>query len=83
MGQKAPDARLEDGLHQRCFDLLHPGHVRYLEARSLGDATLWGATPTPWYRASDKVASRPATPEDLLESTGVVSYCGLAGSETP
>src|SRR5207244_6205650 len=46
------------------FDLLHPGHVRYLQhARALGDALVVGVNSDRSVRAN-KGPSRPITPED-------------------
>ena len=46
------------------FDLLHPGHVRYLQhARALGDALIVGVNSDRSVRAN-KGPSRPITPED-------------------
>ena len=47
-----------------CFDLLHPGHVRYLEqARSLGDGLIVGVNTDASARRLAKGAGRPVTPE--------------------
>lgn len=46
------------------FDLLHPGHIRYLDdARALGDALIVGINSDRSVRAN-KGPSRPITPED-------------------
>lgn len=46
------------------FDLLHPGHVRYLrDARALGDALIVGANSDRSVRALAKAPGRPITPE--------------------
>jgi rfaE bifunctional protein nucleotidyltransferase chain/domain len=46
------------------FDLLHPGHVRYLQrARALGDALIVGVNSDRSARAN-KGPSRPVNPED-------------------
>jgi D-glycero-beta-D-manno-heptose 1-phosphate adenylyltransferase len=46
------------------FDLLHPGHVRYLQqARTLGDALIVGVNSDRSVRAI-KGPTRPITPED-------------------
>src|SRR6187455_2160032 len=46
------------------FDLLHPGHVRYLQdARALGDALIVGLNSDRSVR-SNKGPERPITPED-------------------
>jgi rfaE bifunctional protein nucleotidyltransferase chain/domain len=53
------------------FDLLHPGHVRYLEvARSLGDALILGLNADASVRRN-KGPARPITPE--LERAEVVA----------
>jgi D-beta-D-heptose 7-phosphate kinase/D-beta-D-heptose 1-phosphate adenosyltransferase len=47
-----------------CFDLLHLGHVRYLEqARSLGEALVVGVNTDASVRRLDKGPGRPLTPE--------------------
>lgn len=47
-----------------CFDLLHPGHVDYLEeARSLGDALLVAVNTDASVRRLGKGGSRPVNPE--------------------
>ncbi|HEY9073216.1 MAG TPA: adenylyltransferase/cytidyltransferase family protein, partial [Desulfobaccales bacterium] len=47
-----------------CFDLLHPGHVAYLEqARSLGDALIVGVNTDESVRRLGKDPGRPINPE--------------------
>ena len=47
-----------------CFDLLHPGHVAYLEAaRSLGDALVVGLNSDESVRGLGKGSDRPIVPE--------------------
>ena len=47
-----------------CFDLLHPGHVDYLEeARSLGDALLVAVNTDASVRRLGKEGARPVNPE--------------------
>ena len=47
-----------------CFDLLHPGHVSYLEAaRSLGDALVVGLNSDASVRGLGKGPDRPLVPE--------------------
>ena len=47
-----------------CFDLLHPGHVAYLEAaRSLGDALVVGLNSDESVRGLGKGWDRPIVPE--------------------
>ena len=46
------------------FDLLHPGHVRYLrDARALGDVLIVGVNSDRSVRALAKASDRPITPE--------------------
>ena len=47
-----------------CFDLLHAGHVRYLnEARSLGDFLVLGLNSDASVRTLDKAPDRPLVPQ--------------------
>ena len=47
-----------------CFDLLHVGHVRYLEAaRALGDALIVGVNTDASVKRLGKGGDRPFTPE--------------------
>ena len=47
-----------------CFDLLHVGHVRYLEAaRSLGDGLIVGVNTDASVKRLGKGPGRPLTPE--------------------
>ena len=69
------------------FDLLHPGHVRYLtEARQLGDALVVGLNSDRSVR-SNKGAGRPLTPEveraELLAALDVVDVVVVFDEETP
>ena len=46
------------------FDILHPGHVRYLrDARALGDILIVGLNSDRSVRALDKAPNRPVNPE--------------------
>ena len=48
-----------------CFDLLHVGHIRYLqEARHLGDLLIVGLNSDASVRALNKGAMRPIVPEN-------------------
>lgn len=48
-----------------CFDLVHPGHVAYLQrARALGDALVVGVNTDASVRRLEKGADRPLVPED-------------------
>ena len=61
------------------FDLLHPGHVRYLQhARSLGDALIAGINSDRSVR-SNKGAGRPITPEaERAEIVGALASVDAA-----
>lgn len=69
------------------FDLLHPGHIRYLsDARRLGDALVVGLNADRSVRAN-KGASRPLTPEleraELLGALECVDAVVLFDDDTP
>ena len=69
------------------FDLLHPGHVRYLEtARSLGDALIVGLNADASVRRS-KGPSRPVTPEgeraEVLAALASVDAVVIFPEDTP
>jgi D-beta-D-heptose 7-phosphate kinase/D-beta-D-heptose 1-phosphate adenosyltransferase len=70
-----------------CFDLLHVGHVRYLQtARSLGDALVIGVNADSSVRRL-KGPSRPLTPEreraEILAALACVDYVTIFAAETP
>jgi D-beta-D-heptose 7-phosphate kinase/D-beta-D-heptose 1-phosphate adenosyltransferase len=69
------------------FDLLHPGHVRYLQqARSLGDALIVGLNSDHSVRAN-KGPERPVTPEteraEVLAALRAVDAVVLSDEDTP
>jgi D-beta-D-heptose 7-phosphate kinase/D-beta-D-heptose 1-phosphate adenosyltransferase len=69
------------------FDLLHPGHLRYLQqARSLGDALILGLNSDRSVRAN-KGPSRPVNPQDeraeMLEALACVDAVVIFDEETP
>ncbi|HMD37339.1 MAG TPA: D-glycero-beta-D-manno-heptose 1-phosphate adenylyltransferase [Vicinamibacterales bacterium] len=69
------------------FDLLHPGHVRYLRhARSLGDALIVGINSDRSVR-TNKGQGRPILPEEerveVLESLRCVDATVVFDEETP
>ena len=69
------------------FDLLHPGHVRYLrEARALGDALIVGVNSDRSVRAN-KGPRRPITPEgeraEVLLALASVDAVVVFDEETP
>jgi D-beta-D-heptose 7-phosphate kinase/D-beta-D-heptose 1-phosphate adenosyltransferase len=69
------------------FDLLHVGHLRYLQqARALGDALIVGLNSDRSVRAN-KGPSRPVTPEaeraEILEALACVDAVVVFDRETP
>lgn len=69
------------------FDILHPGHVRYLQdARTLGDALIVGINADRSVRAN-KGPERPITPEterlEILAALGCVDAVAVFEEETP
>jgi rfaE bifunctional protein nucleotidyltransferase chain/domain len=70
-----------------CFDILHVGHVRYLEAaRALGDALLVAINSDASVRAL-KGESRPVMNEgeraEMLAALGAVSYVTIFDADSP
>jgi len=71
-----------------CFDLLHPGHVRYLEqARSLGDALIVGVNTDASVGRLEKGLGRPVNPEidraAVLAALACVDRVVLFPEDTP
>jgi rfaE bifunctional protein nucleotidyltransferase chain/domain len=71
-----------------CFDLLHAGHVSYLEeARSLGDALIVGLNTDASVARLDKGPGRPVTPEAerarVLAALACVDRVVLFDEDTP
>ena len=71
-----------------CFDLLHPGHVAYLEqARSLGDALVVGVNTDASVKRLHKSPGRPVTPEGdrarVLAALACVDRVVLFTEDTP
>ena len=70
-----------------CFDLLHPGHVRYLaEARALGDALIVAINSDASVRRL-KGPGRPVLTEDeraeVIAALGAVDFVTIFDEETP
>jgi len=71
-----------------CFDLLHPGHVAFLEeARSLGDALLVGVNTDASVRRLEKGGARPVNNETdrarVLAGLSAVDRVVLFSEDTP
>ncbi len=71
-----------------CFDLLHVGHVNYLEAaRELGDALIIGVNTDASVARLGKGGDRPFTPEAdrarVLAALACVDRVVLFGEDTP
>ena len=70
-----------------CFDLIHPGHVRYLaDARSLGDALVVGLNSDRWVR-NLKGEGRPILNAqeraEVIAALQAVDYVTIFDQETP
>lgn len=71
-----------------CFDLLHPGHVTYLEeARALGDLLVVGLNSDASVRRLNKGAERPIMSEEeraaVLLGLRSVDYVTIFNEDTP
>lgn len=85
-GLKKKDKEKKIVFTNGCFDIIHPGHVRYLEkAKSMGDVLVVGVN-------SDRSVSRmkPGRPvngqkarAEVLAALRVVDYVCVFGEETP
>ena len=70
------------------FDILHPGHIRYLtEARSLGDVLMVGVNSDRSARAQGKAPDRPVNPEsercEILAALACVDAVVVFDEDTP
>ncbi len=70
------------------FDVLHPGHVRYLrDARALGDVLIVGINSDRSARALDKAPDRPINPEseraEVLAALTSVDAVVVFDEDTP
>jgi len=71
-----------------CFDLMHIGHTRYLQAaRELGDLLVLGVNTDASVRALNKGAGRPIVPEaqraEVLAALACVDYVVLFDEPDP
>jgi rfaE bifunctional protein nucleotidyltransferase chain/domain len=71
-----------------CFELIHPGHVRYLAAaRRLGDVLVVGLNSDRSVRRLDKAPDRPLVPEndraEVLAALEAVDFVTVFDEDTP
>ena len=71
-----------------CFDLMHVGHTRYLEAaRALGDVLIVGVNSDTSVRALNKAPGRPIVPAEqraeVIAALGCVDYVVLFDEPDP
>ncbi len=71
-----------------CFDLIHPGHIRYLTAaRALGDLLVVGVNTDASVRRLGKSPDRPFNPErdraEVLAGLASVDFVTLFDENTP
>ena len=71
-----------------CFDLMHVGHTRYLQAaRELGDVLVVGVNSDASVRSLDKAPDRPIVPEaqraEVLAALGCVDYVIIFDESDP
>ena len=70
------------------FDILHPGHIRYLrDARALGDLLIVGVNSDRSVKALNKAPDRPINPEheraEVLAALASVDAVVIFDEETP
>ncbi len=71
-----------------CFDLMHIGHTRYLQAaKALGDVLVVGVNSDVSVRTLDKAPDRPIVPEaqraEVLAAIGCVDFVVMFEEPTP
>ncbi len=71
-----------------CFDLMHIGHTRYLQAaRDLGDALVVGVNSDASVRTLDKASDRPIVPEaqraEILAALACVDFVVIFDESDP
>lgn len=71
-----------------CFDLMHVGHTRYLQAaRALGDVLVVGVNSDASVRRLDKAPDRPIVPEaqraEVLAALGCVDFVTVFDESDP
>lgn len=71
-----------------CFDLMHIGHTRYLQAaKTLGDVLVVGVNSDTSVRRLEKAPDRPIVPEaqraEVLAALACVDYVGIFDEPDP
>jgi D-glycero-beta-D-manno-heptose 1-phosphate adenylyltransferase len=71
-----------------CFDLMHIGHTRYLQAaKALGDILVVGVNSDASVRTLDKAPDRPIVPEaqraEVIAALGCVDYVVIFNEPDP
>lgn len=71
-----------------CFDLMHIGHTRYLQAaKALGDVLVVGVNSDTSVRRLEKAPDRPIVPEaqraEVLAALACVDYVGIFDEPDP
>lgn len=71
-----------------CFDLMHIGHTRYLQAaKALGDVLVVGVNSDASVRTLDKAPDRPIVPEaqraEILAALGCVDFVAIFDESAP
>jgi D-beta-D-heptose 7-phosphate kinase/D-beta-D-heptose 1-phosphate adenosyltransferase len=71
-----------------CFDLMHIGHTRYLQAaKELGDILIVGVNSDASVRSLDKAPDRPIVPDaqraEVLAALGCVNYVVVFNESDP
>lgn len=71
-----------------CFDLMHIGHTRYLQAaKTLGDVLVVGVNSDASVRRLEKAPDRPIVPEtqraEVLAALACVDYVGIFDEPDP
>jgi D-beta-D-heptose 7-phosphate kinase/D-beta-D-heptose 1-phosphate adenosyltransferase len=71
-----------------CFDLMHIGHTRYLQAaKELGDVLVVGVNSDASVRSLDKASDRPIVPEaqraEVMAALGCVDYVVIFNESDP
>jgi D-beta-D-heptose 7-phosphate kinase/D-beta-D-heptose 1-phosphate adenosyltransferase len=71
-----------------CFDLMHIGHTRYLQAaKELGDILIVGVNSDASVRSLDKAPDRPIVPDaqraEVLAALGCVDYVVVFNESDP